>query len=103
MKRQADPVKELNNFERSVLAGVVNAHFEETKQTLCDGLRGSTSEYVGCRFADHLSVGSVRLSVKDAVFHGEDLGIIEALAEEDGSLYAVVRVCSLRSQASFPN
>jgi len=102
VKRQAEPIKELNVLERSTLAGVVNAMFQEAQSEFGDGLRGTVAPHSGCCVADHAALGPLRFSIGDVVFWERRVGAIKLLAEEDGALYAVVQGYAFKRQVTFP-
>ena len=90
VKRHADPIKELGVYEKSVVAGVINEHFEDATRPLTDGLRGKPYVYDGSNVSDHMVVAACCFSVSDVVARGTSMGIIALCVEEDGVLMVIV-------------
>jgi hypothetical protein len=102
VKRQEHLVKELRVFEVSVLAGIVNIQFDEAAKPLSSGLRGSPYTYQGVDVADHIVVGSLRLSVGDVVLRGAQAGVIKLCVEDEAVLMTIVEELTMVEQvASF--
>ena len=102
VKRQEHLVKELRVFEVSVLAGIVNIQFDEAAKPLSSGLRGAPYTYEGVDVADHIVVGSLRLSVGDVVLRGAQAGVIKLCVEDEAVLMTIVEELTMVEQvASF--
>ena len=91
VKPVAENCKNLSTFERSTMAGVVNAMFHRGKVSkVGSGLRGTVEHRGGVAVAPYLLCSSgVHVSVGDVVFYGDRAGQVHACAEE-GHLYVVV-------------
>ena len=94
VKRVSEHIKNLSQFEDSVLASVLVAQLHEAKELVVgDQLVGRTTPLDGCRdamVANKLAIHSVEYSVDDVVARGSDVGVIIACAIEAGVLYALV-------------
>ena len=104
VKHVADPIKNTVNFERSVLAGLMNTQIEALRRKcFCDGLRGPSSQYpgvVGALVADKMDCKSQRITVGDLVFYENSVGFVLACVDVGGNLYCMVEVWDLIGNVS---
>lgn len=100
----ADNVKNTRSFERSVLAGVLNATLaarEKYKGSSC--LRGKVSRWPGLSdvsVAAHMNVFSAHLSSGDVVFRGDAAGSIVGCLQQGSTLMVLVETMRLVSVVS---
>lgn len=94
-KSHAERVDNTTKFERSVLAGALNAHIAEQRarphgSSYIHGVEASLSG-IGARLAARVTVCGMTLSTGDLVVHSECVGKVVACAEEDGTFMVLVK------------
>jgi hypothetical protein len=93
IKSIAEPVKNTSQFERSVMAGVVNVSLKPTAENNCwsHALLGTRRE-IGddMHEAKKMRVYGLLIEDGDVVFNGDKCGIVQACLLVSGVLHAVV-------------
>ena len=104
VKSIAENVKNLRQFEASVLSGVLNSHVRRAAESLpgC-GLLGRTISPPGepeILLSDSVELGGKVFAVGDCVLHGKELGSVVACCSNGHDLFVFVDTWTRVSQMS---
>jgi len=104
VKRQAEVVKNLPAYERSVLSGCINEQCREGANPLIDGVVGCTTAVLQrASVGRQLLVGNVHIACGDVVYRAggaREAGLVQTCAQEDGDLFLIVKTMAFVEQVS---
>ena len=93
-KPHAERIDNTSVFERSVLAGCLNAHIETQRNANCSCyLQGAraTMQGIDAEIASGVTLHGMTIHCGDLVVHSDCVGRVVACAEEDGAFMVIIR------------